>query len=219
VIFDLWGTLVDEVPGREDVMERMAVSLGLDRGEFERAWNESYDDRMRGGTVEEHLRRIAGEQADVSAAASTRREFVRRCLVPRADVPRTFAELRRRGLKLGLLSVCSSDVAEIWPDLGLDVDAALFSCAEEVAKPDPEVFRLAADRLGVAPSACLFVDDNVPNLVGAEEAGMRAVLIGEGDGWRGDRVDAVSGVLELVGGLGETPAESPGDERRSTKPS
>ncbi len=44
-----------------------------------------------------------------------------------------------------------------------------------VAKPDPRVYRIAAERLGVAIERCLFVDDTAANVVAAREAGMAAV--------------------------------------------
>jgi FMN phosphatase YigB (HAD superfamily) len=43
-------------------------------------------------------------------------------------------------------------------------------------KPQPEIFELAAHRIGLAPSDCVFVDDLRENCAGAEAVGMRAVL-------------------------------------------
>jgi putative hydrolase of the HAD superfamily len=42
-------------------------------------------------------------------------------------------------------------------------------------KPQPEIYRLAARRLGVEPSECLFVDDLRENCEGAEAVGMTAI--------------------------------------------
>lgn len=200
MIFDLWGTLVDPFPdsARDELMTPMAAALGADPEDFVRRWGDLYDERMRGGTIEEHLLRISAA-TDVTEAARLRRAQLRGLLEPRADVEPTFAELRTRGLKLGLISVCSLDVAEAWAALELGFDAEVYSCSEEVAKPDPRVYLLAADRLGVPSEACLFVDDHDDNLLGAERAGMRAVLIGPGDGvWDGERIDSVGEVLALV---------------------
>jgi putative hydrolase of the HAD superfamily len=197
VIFDLWGTLVDPFPedARDEIMGPVAAALGADREQFLRRWSDLYDERMRGGTIEEHLAAI-WPAADPGEAAALRRVQLRELLRPREDVERTFAELRRRGLRIGLISICSLDVAEAWAAVGLAFDAEVYSCSEDVAKPDPRVYLLAAERLGVRPEACLFVDDHDENLVGAERAGMTGVLIGAGDGgWPGRRIAAVSGVL------------------------
>ena len=42
-------------------------------------------------------------------------------------------------------------------------------------KPDPAIFRLVCDRLGVAPEGCLFIDDVDANCAAAAELGMAAV--------------------------------------------
>ena len=43
-------------------------------------------------------------------------------------------------------------------------------------KPERRIFDLAVERLGMAPSDVVFVDDAEPNLVGARAAGLRTVL-------------------------------------------
>ncbi len=68
--------------------------------------------------------------------------------------------------------------ARIERDLGLHDLFDTIVCSAEVgmAKPEPAIYRLAADRLGFTPDACLFVDDYDRNTKGAEEVGMRALL-------------------------------------------
>ncbi|MEA2449635.1 MAG: putative hydrolase of the superfamily [Thermoleophilaceae bacterium] len=55
-------------------------------------------------------------------------------------------------------------------------DAVVISGDVGLHKPDPEIFRLGAERIGVAPSECVFVDDLRENCAGAEEVGMTAIL-------------------------------------------
>ncbi len=55
------------------------------------------------------------------------------------------------------------------------VDLMLFSDEEGIAKPDPQIYRLAANRLGVRPEDALFVDDVPGNVAGAKAIGMAAV--------------------------------------------
>ncbi|HEX3851911.1 MAG TPA: HAD family phosphatase, partial [Polyangiaceae bacterium] len=54
--------------------------------------------------------------------------------------------------------------------------------AEEVAhgKPAPDLFLLAAKRMGVAPEQCLVFEDSLLGIEAAERAGMRAVLVRRG---------------------------------------
>jgi beta-phosphoglucomutase len=42
-------------------------------------------------------------------------------------------------------------------------------------KPDPEVYLLAAERLGVVPDHCIVVEDSVAGIEGARAAGMRSI--------------------------------------------
>ena len=55
-------------------------------------------------------------------------------------------------------------------------DEAIISGEVRLHKPQPEIYLLAAERLGVEPRDCVFVDDLRENCVGAEAVGMTAVL-------------------------------------------
>jgi epoxide hydrolase-like predicted phosphatase len=54
-------------------------------------------------------------------------------------------------------------------------DTAVISAEVHRHKPQPEIYRLAAERLGVAPEECIFVDDLRENCEGAEAVGMTAI--------------------------------------------
>jgi epoxide hydrolase-like predicted phosphatase len=55
-------------------------------------------------------------------------------------------------------------------------DGVVISGEVGLNKPDPEIFRLGAERAGVEPEECVFVDDLKENCAGAEAVGMTAVL-------------------------------------------
>jgi putative hydrolase of the HAD superfamily len=55
-------------------------------------------------------------------------------------------------------------------------DVSVISGDVGVNKPEPEIFRLGAERLGVAPEDCVFVDDLRENCEGAEAVGMKTIL-------------------------------------------
>jgi epoxide hydrolase-like predicted phosphatase len=55
-------------------------------------------------------------------------------------------------------------------------DAIVISGEVGLHKPEPEIFRLGAEKLGVAPEECVFVDDLRENCEGAEAVGMTAIL-------------------------------------------
>jgi putative hydrolase of the HAD superfamily len=84
---------------------------------------------------------------------------------------------RDNGVKTGLISNSwgeglSYDRAE----LGALFDDVVISGEVGLHKPQPEIYGLSSQRLGVAPPDCIFVDDLRENCAGAEAVGMTAVL-------------------------------------------
>ncbi|MEU8357481.1 HAD-IA family hydrolase [Nonomuraea sp. NPDC048882] len=54
-------------------------------------------------------------------------------------------------------------------------DDVVSSARVGMAKPDPRIYEIAAERAGVAPERCLFVDDRLPNVEAARALGMTGV--------------------------------------------
>lgn len=54
-------------------------------------------------------------------------------------------------------------------------DFALWSCDVHMIKPEQEIYILVADKLGLSPTECLFVDDSMVNVEGARAVGMEAI--------------------------------------------
>lgn len=98
-----------------------------------------------------------------------------------ADAVDVLCVLRGRGYQLGIVTNGSreSQRAKIKAaKLGELVDVILVSAEEGVAKPEPAIFLMAAERLGVEPTACLFVGDNPSaDILGAQSVGMQAVWV------------------------------------------
>jgi epoxide hydrolase-like predicted phosphatase len=83
--------------------------------------------------------------------------------------------LRARGVRTGLVS--NSWGTQRYPrDLLTELfDGIVISGEEGFRKPDPRMYELGAQRIGVAPEACVFVDDLAFNLDAARELGMAVV--------------------------------------------
>ena len=82
---------------------------------------------------------------------------------------------RARGIPTGLVS--NSWVMDHYTDEVRSLfDALVISGEVGLHKPQPEIYLLAAERVGTAPSACVFVDDLRENCEGAESVGMTAIL-------------------------------------------
>ncbi len=60
----------------------------------------------------------------------------------------------------------------LFPDL---FDAVVISGEVGLRKPDEDIYRLAADRIDLAPERCVFVDDFRINIKGAEAVGMKGI--------------------------------------------
>lgn len=98
-----------------------------------------------------------------------------------ADALSVLTELHRRGYLVGVITNGPSilqnrklDVCGLRPYL----DIAVVSGDEWVHKPDPEIFRRTAARLGVACTSCVYVGDHpVNDIQGAACAGMRPIYI------------------------------------------
>ncbi|MBU2560794.1 MAG: HAD family phosphatase [Nanoarchaeota archaeon] len=80
---------------------------------------------------------------------------------------------------VGVISNNSSEWAEYTrDDLGLGgyFDAWVISCDVHVKKPDKDIYLIAAERLGLRPIDCVFIDNKERNVQGAEAAGMKGIL-------------------------------------------
>ena len=215
VVFDLWETVVDWSAERStDYDTRFAGTIGITVDEY-RAIRRSPELWLLGETgplepVFERLGAELGVPVDVAEAVAFRVAYARESLQPRAGVVETLTELRARGLKVGLISNCTADVPTVWPETLFPplFDAAVFSATAGLVKPDPAIYELVLDALGVEPHEAMFVGDGANDeLGGAQRVGMRPVLIhraGEDpfwDGlrdWDGDRITTIPGVLELL---------------------
>jgi putative hydrolase of the HAD superfamily len=80
---------------------------------------------------------------------------------------------KRHGLRTGLLS--NADGLGEVADLSTYFDAVVLSGQVGFGKPDLRIYLLAADRLGLVPEQCVFVDDMAANVSGAVRAGMVGV--------------------------------------------
>ena len=80
--------------------------------------------------------------------------------------------------KIGMLSNISSDWFEALfkPEELAMFDALTLSYQVGVAKPDPQIYHIAAEQLGLASERCLFIDDVEQNITAAKEQGMQGIL-------------------------------------------
>ena len=223
VIFDLFGTLVDDFAtsvGRQTYIA-LAEALEVPYEQFIPPWRETSEMRTGGAfqTVEasiEHVCdmigvRVAPEQ--MKKAVEIRLQQTRRALEPRPDAIPTLTQLKNEGYKVALLSNCSIEIPILWHETLFAelIDSAIFSSRERLKKPDPRIYQLACQRLGVMPENCLYVADGENyELASAARVGLHSVLIRnssrdnrsellrESREWRGDVISSLSEICPLV---------------------
>ena len=207
VVFDLWDTIArwDPASGVE-AAHRIADRLGRDREAFLPVWQSGLPQRDT-RPLAAYFRSFDAAEAVVEELIGIRVEIARRHLVPVGGALETLDELQRLGVARGLISVCTEDVPLVWRETPFSgrFESTVFSCSVGLRKPDPGIYALALDELGVAPEEALFVGDGANDeLAGAERVGMRAVLIHRPGGepswpeartWEGPRITSIPDVL------------------------
>jgi len=207
VIFDLWNTIAEWPHERwAEVRPRVAERFGLSPEEFDSRWYGELAAMRETRPFADVLALFDLSPEVAEEVVSMRREVTQQGLVPVPGALETIGALRERGLRTGLITVCSEDVALLWPETAFHglFDAEVFSATCGLRKPDPRIYRLALDGLGVEAEEAVFVGDGANDeLAGAERVGMRAVGVespgGElPDDWAGPRIRELPELLELL---------------------
>jgi putative hydrolase of the HAD superfamily len=187
VVSDFGGVLTTPLLGSfERVQEEIQIpaeSLGkaLRSATADRGANPLFE--LERGEIEEvdfldllslHLEPLLGHRPHLHRF----REVYFDALDPNEPMIELMRELRASGLKMAMLTNNVREWEPLWRSmLPVDeifeeiVDSAFVGCR----KPEPRIYELTLERIGVPAEACLFVDDLPPNCEGAEAAGMRAV--------------------------------------------
>lgn len=90
-------------------------------------------------------------------------------------------ELNETGIRQAIVTNNAKEFGDMWRQLiPVDelFDAVIDSSAVGMRKPDPRIYQLALDRLGVSsPETSAFLDDFEPNVVAARQLGMHGILV------------------------------------------
>jgi putative hydrolase of the HAD superfamily len=223
VIFDLFGTLVDDfATSVGQTYPELAKALEVPYEQFMQLWRETSEMRTMGEfqTVEASIEyvsglmgaQVTGEQ--MTKAVEIRLRHTRQALKPRPDTVATLKQMKNKGYKIGLISNCSIEIPVLWSETEFAdlVESPIFSSRERVKKPDPRIYHLACERLGVEPEACLYIADGENHeLTAAAKVGLHSVLIRnssrdngnellrEAREWQGTAITALPEVIKVVG--------------------
>jgi HAD superfamily hydrolase (TIGR01509 family) len=178
VLWDLDGTLVDseEYHWLAWCETLQAIGVTITHGQFLVSFGQRNDAVLPAwvpGATPEELHRIGDDKEEVY------RRIVREHGI--AALPGAAEWVRKLNQEGWLQAIASSapraNIDVMLQVLGLAEDFQAVVAAEDVqrGKPDPQVFQMAASRLGVPAERCVVVEDAVPGVEAARRAGMRSI--------------------------------------------
>ena len=177
-IFDLDGVLVDSMPVHiaawQEYLQRMGKNV------------EDIISQMHGRRNDQIFRDLAGltDESDIFTHGARKEALYRRMMAPKLQqylVPgvREFLE-RTTGMPVGLASNAErANLDFVLDGAGLrrHFQVTLDGSQVERPKPHPDVYLLAAEKLGVAPSNCIVFEDSEVGVTAARASGARVVGI------------------------------------------
>ena len=193
-IFDLDGVVVDTVPLHFRAWKRMFNEYGH---EFT---FEDYKHKVDGIPRCDGARAILTELSDeaLKEAADKKQEYFRQML-DSADIPlydttiKLIDDLIEAGIKVAVIS-SSKNCPHILKRIGVYDRLGAVICGDDITrgKPDPQIFLMAAERLGAGASECVVFEDAVLGVEAAKNGGMKCVGIDRyGSPERLSKADAV----------------------------
>ncbi|NIR35489.1 MAG: HAD family phosphatase, partial [Actinobacteria bacterium] len=119
-------------------------------------------------------------------------EVIAEAAQPRPRMLEAVDRIREAGLRVGVITNnwVSKDAG--WSSLAGRFDAFVESAVERIRKPDPRIYRIACERLGVVPDECVFLDDIGSNLKPARAMGMTTIKVSDPD-------EALAELSEVLG--------------------
>lgn len=179
VIFDLDGVIVDSHPAHKQAWKTFFFSLGKEISD------KDLDFVLEGNKRDDILRHFLGELTEQQVKDyGTRKESLFRHSAQELKTTDGFADffdqINRASLPIALASSASrSRVKYMLELLSLQHRFRVIITGDDVikGKPDPMIFRLAADALSIPPTQILVCEDSVYGIEAARKLGMKCLAI------------------------------------------
>lgn len=179
VAFDIGGVL--EVTPATGIDEAWEERLGLEPGELAARLDGVFEPAAVGAVTEPELHRQVGAALEVGQdrvgelMADLWEEYLGTLNVELFE----FAAGLRPAYRTGIISNSSVGAREREQEryrMAELTDVLIYSHEVGITKPDPRIYRLAWQRLGVQPEEMIFLDDKPENVGAARDLGIHAIL-------------------------------------------
>jgi putative hydrolase of the HAD superfamily len=166
--------------------DALAAGAGVDPGSFAAVISQHAEAVTDGRlTIAQALEKamvdlgVATDDGVVDRLVALDRELLSEVTTLHPDTVPFLESLRDRGVRTAIVSNCADNTRPHLQLTGLSalVDELVLSCEVGRAKPDPAIFEIALERLGVSAADALFVDDQPAFCDAAAALGIRAVRI------------------------------------------
>ena len=221
IIFDLFGTIVDSFSLTEynHLISQLSSVLSIPSEKFSQMWYKTSKQRGTGvfKTIEECIKYICRalntqvSEEKIKKCVQLRLESTKRAMKPKTEALETIIELKKKELKIGLISNCSAEVPKLWENSSFYplFDATIFSCSAGLKKPDRKIYKLMCEHLKLKPQDCLYIGDGDSNeLEGASQVGMAPIRIRDLHDedpylltkikWNGDEISTLKEILNYL---------------------
>ena len=181
-LLDVYDTVLSVDMARH--MAELAVRAGVEPATFAaavRPWGSAVVDGRAtiGGALEEVLWGWGRDRGQAAPLVAADRALLRKLAVVPVDTVPFLMRLRERAVPTAFVSNCADNTRPLLDALGLSnlVDELVLSCEVGAAKPEPRIYRIALERLGVGADETVFVDDQQAYCDAAAALGIQAVRI------------------------------------------
>lgn len=177
IIFDWGGVLIDNPsPG---IAAHCTRALGVAETDFKQAQDMFLPDFQRGTLSEAQFWEKVCAQLKVAlpTAPSLWGEAFIANYKPKADMFAFAANLQAKHCVTALLSNTELSPMNFFLSQHYPMfDQAVFSCAEGIIKPEPAIYQLALQKVGVQAEETIYIDDKPANSAAASNLGMHGIV-------------------------------------------
>jgi len=178
VIFDMDGTLINSIP-----IHRKLWEIIMKKTDFVKLTEDEHE--INGMNLREmivYLKEKHNLNIDIDEIFEMKKELEGKMFEDEAELfdgaERLLKELNDTGIKCALATSSTKSLVDIInKKFNLERYISVFVSAGDVkkSKPEPEIFLLAAERLGIDPSKCVVIEDAPHGVTAAKRGGMKVI--------------------------------------------